>query len=707
MAQAMEQPTDEFFQYSDRLVTANSIRLLKFPNLRFDNTGDIELSIETFDINSLPIYHALSYTWGWAEIPDDANKPDETHMVRLNGKLFAVTVNLYDALMEIRNQGVEYCWIDAFCINQGTRPEDLEERSAQVNMMGFIYQRAKLVMIWLGLKNQATDSIVDLIKRLAQVWLEVTKDTPEYYKQSRMDELGVNQQLRRYQLPDLENDVWNDFIVFFERRWFSRMWIVQEVALAPVTMSQNHIVLWGDRLMHWETLSECGACIQAMGVQRHLQTRRRQMKKKGPIGLVGSSPAAISSVNVICHRRDPNVQSIYGNLAERMAGCKDVYGNISVIFIILLNIIRDFGCTDGRDKVFGLLGLLEKASEEAEIPAFQVRADYKMSIEDVFQATVVSIIEETQSIRLLGFLVDPSFRKLPELPSWVPDLTAIIGDPLITECIYSGAPAFDASGSSSRGFLGYSITGKTLSLKGKRLGTIQGKGEPYLDMNRTGNFAECSNLILSLPKEYRLTGQDRMEVFWRTLIGDQDENGKPAASRLGASFRDWLTTLAAKGTLTALRSGLTRGEYFTSQSATVKLASAESGPWFPTMQEMLDFCERCGYHESSVTTPSDTSSIENEWNVRVHPFASRIQYSCAYRCLFCTEEGLLGIGPQSLQAKDSVWIVSGSPTAMVLRAVEDECSPARFHVIGEAYVNGVMYGEAIDMETIWQDIQLV
>ncbi|PMD23515.1 heterokaryon incompatibility, partial [Hyaloscypha hepaticicola] len=85
-----------------------------------------------------PVYEALSYTWG-----------DESNMrnIRLNGCLFAVSNNLYEALSHLRTSAAERTlWIDAISINQ----RDIDEKSSQIQIMPFIYERAQTVVVWLG-----------------------------------------------------------------------------------------------------------------------------------------------------------------------------------------------------------------------------------------------------------------------------------------------------------------------------------------------------------------------------------------------------------------------------------------------------------------------------------------------------------------------------------------------------------------------------
>jgi hypothetical protein len=85
-----------------------------------------------------PIYEALPYTWG-----DDTTKK----IISLNGYEFGVSTNLFEALIGLRSSRTErVLWIDAISINQ----RDTDDRNSQLQLMPFIYKRAKTVLVWLG-----------------------------------------------------------------------------------------------------------------------------------------------------------------------------------------------------------------------------------------------------------------------------------------------------------------------------------------------------------------------------------------------------------------------------------------------------------------------------------------------------------------------------------------------------------------------------
>jgi Heterokaryon incompatibility protein (HET) len=73
--------------------------------------------------------------------------------ILVNGAMVLVSENLYLALLHLRKRGSTTLWVDALWINQS----DLQERASQVHQMKDIYQRASIVVVWLGDGNNLSD----------------------------------------------------------------------------------------------------------------------------------------------------------------------------------------------------------------------------------------------------------------------------------------------------------------------------------------------------------------------------------------------------------------------------------------------------------------------------------------------------------------------------------------------------------------------
>lgn len=81
---------------------------------------------------------------------------------------------------------------------------------------------------------------------------------------------------------------------------------------------------------------------------------------------------------------------------------------------------RDTQASDARDKVYALLGLTKGATH---ILVEDLGVDYKMSVEAVYTRTARYVRRLRADLRIFGHREPSSDRKLPSLPSWVPDFT--------------------------------------------------------------------------------------------------------------------------------------------------------------------------------------------------------------------------------------------------------------------------------------------
>ncbi|KAF1984049.1 HET-domain-containing protein, partial [Aulographum hederae CBS 113979] len=255
----------------------------------------------------LPFYEAVSYTWG---------PIDEKGTVTYAGRRILVGKNVEALLRRFRlKDNTRLLWIDALCINQ----EDHSEKSEQVAMMDVIYQGASRVLIYLGeadeqCNNANSDSIM---MHFGHRW------SSEHFPIQKMAKF------------------------FDDRSWFSRMWVLQEVALA-----EHPLVVCGSCCIPW-------ACIPAWWIRnsRHLE------KHKWAV------PPALS-IDSIGARRNSLLQLLHSTRLSR--------------------------ATMPHDKVYGLIGLLSPM-DKASIPI-----DYRREVEHLYTGVATSIIKQENSLKLLS-----------------------------------------------------------------------------------------------------------------------------------------------------------------------------------------------------------------------------------------------------------------------------------------------------------------
>lgn len=143
------------FLYNPLDQSRNQIRLVHIHSAP-DHETEISCSFKCVSLDDPRPYIALSYCWG---------SPQKSRFILLDKQKFAVTENLYEALLEFRRYNIMWpvgIWIDQICINQN----DVEERNREVLRMLDIYRGAVRVVVWLGSASDRTAEAIKYLKRL-------------------------------------------------------------------------------------------------------------------------------------------------------------------------------------------------------------------------------------------------------------------------------------------------------------------------------------------------------------------------------------------------------------------------------------------------------------------------------------------------------------------------------------------------------------
>jgi hypothetical protein len=84
-------------------------------------------------------------------------------------------------------------------------------------------------------------------------------------------------------------------------------------------------------------------------------------------------------------------------------------------------------------------------------------------------------------------------------------------------------------------------------------------------------------------------------------------------------------------------------------------------------------------------------------------FCAEMRPQSLGRTPFVTRKGRLGLGPESVQPGDSVAVFGGGDVPFILGASDGE----KFQLVGEAYVDGIMDGEAVASGQRLQHLTLI
>ncbi|KAK8137600.1 hypothetical protein PG984_003093 [Apiospora sp. TS-2023a] len=177
--------------------------------------------------------------------------------------------------------------------------------------------------------------------------------------------------------------------------WFTRLWVFQEVAFA-----KDITVLCGEQSIPWWRLAQAVMHLHHKGVFLECED----------LGTAGTGVKAVAEMEKV---------------RQKARECDMPRDLISVLLAT-----SDTRCTDPRDKVYAVLGLVDDdACARLETP-IQVEVDYDADAGQVYQRLAQKFIA-ARDLRILscasqrgGTFLDESIS----IPSWVPDWTAIEND---------------------------------------------------------------------------------------------------------------------------------------------------------------------------------------------------------------------------------------------------------------------------------------
>jgi hypothetical protein len=443
-------------------------------------------------IEELPVYEALSYTWG---------NLNDVRSISLGGFPWNVTANLETALRYLRYpDNPRNIWVDALCINQ----EDIVEKEEQVRRMRHIYARATTIVSWTGVPSHNSDTAFDVIERLATCFYNAPEAPP-------IADIAAGD-LKRIGFDPTGAD-WDAVWDFLNRPYWERIWVVQELAAFGTTMQyqrdpeepEKGVIVCGDRCMpRWmfdficlllEVIERSIGFISPQGIEEP----RRTMKLRG--GTRGSGMFT---------------------MLLQFDGPTD--GETRNVGKILLR-TRSFRATDPHDKIYALLGLMRRED------AMDIPVDYSKPVEAVLTDIVKSLIRRDRS---LSFLLYNHPESIHNLPSWLPDI-------YMDDILQSGAGWVDSEQRFSvadgiEPSVEFGEEDKLLIAMGVTVGLIEDVFGPFLpprlDDDTISTEAEniekvCKEIGLgTLSPSFKKFAKDLQlheeDAFWRTLVMDAD-----------------------------------------------------------------------------------------------------------------------------------------------------------------------------------------
>ncbi|KAF7155358.1 hypothetical protein CNMCM5623_007429 [Aspergillus felis] len=301
---------------------------------------------------------ALSYVWGSERAP--------VPLYCGNGQL-SITLNLNIALRQLRlPHAHRRLWVDAVCINQ----DDLRERERQVGYMRLVYKHAVAVIAWLGPGMPETKEAFDFARRLSELQKDMNQtatgasDGRAFYSMKKEADVIL--------LESLIAEPWaTDALArLFAEQYFQRVWCIQEVIA-----SQRCIAKCGQHEMDFFDLISLMNCV--------CNFRGVTMDARGlgyPDGTVSFwNTFVLARRKILVSTKQPYVEGSIGRMFNLLAG------------------IRNFKCTDPRDRIFALLGISDEGLQPV-LALTQVEGAHNSRALSLFQRGAIWLSEKVNSL---------------------------------------------------------------------------------------------------------------------------------------------------------------------------------------------------------------------------------------------------------------------------------------------------------------------
>jgi hypothetical protein len=383
------------------------------------------------------------------------------------------------------------------------------------------------------------------------------------------------------------------------------------------------------------------------------------------------------------------------------------------------------------DKVYAFMGL----AAESCWSSFPI--DYARSIKQTYTMVTRQMMITSKSVRALSLCPDRCRRRLTDLPSWVPDFSvARIRYALDNGFDRSMGTYFPLHFDASRALNWYDndidLSLPLLSLQGIHCATINTRGtasyclygpeknNQFFDWLEFGRTTRCSieELVQTISgfDASRATKDDNypsldivvesFKTYVENLLFQKHIDLITSSNHIQTSIDTFLQAdeiFMKKFTLySELTEPIYLGQQFTDIHVRTRdrilatlmleeqnLHSQETQPntqWTPDdYKTLLSIFEK---------PPCDThTTAQMDVSCRLVGAGNR---DCI---LFQTEsrgydQGKIGRGPISTSKNDEVWILAGGKVPYILRPMEND----EYEFIGEAYLDGIMYGEAVGSE---------
>jgi hypothetical protein len=275
--------------------------------------------------------------------------------------------------------------------------------------MADIYQTARGVLAWIGEVDEFTDDAFSALKLLSGMPPNAHElvTVEDWWNQEKAipTKLGI-------QPPSL--DQWLGLVAFFNRPFFKRAWVVQEIALC-----KRAEILCGSSAIPFNLISSLVSFVTKTGWYEHLHTGKLRLTEAKKV-------ASRKYHSLLDTYTDFGLATMY---LEQSKTNVALHGKPPLRYILQTH--RHTEATDSRDKIFAFLAL--GRVDRAPFTAYKAEMvpDYDLCDVDVYTRITKAFNRSYGDLRMLQHVQTESLTAIKGLPSWVPDFSVVAKpDPL-------------------------------------------------------------------------------------------------------------------------------------------------------------------------------------------------------------------------------------------------------------------------------------
>jgi hypothetical protein len=480
-------------------------------------------------------------------------------------------------------------------------------------------------------------------------------ETMEYvYARLQMSEVTITpNDFARLAFPPPDHRSWRAVRQLLQRPWLFRLWTIQEAVL-----STNLFVKCGDAVASWDDMAAWCYVWQNCGLLRWLETYDLNDRK-----------AIEAAYN---RRRLPLGGAIVNSLqADRIQSL-----TLQDKEYLLSSLVRTryAQATNPKDKIYGVLGITKS----------HITPDYSPS------RTAWDVYHEACVTQLPGFIYEMLScvdHDTPLTPSWVPDwstdrVTEALGYSTRAWVLYStglgvvtasnyltGPSKFDLSEDKQR----VTLSGIEFDMVAT-LGDVSEQATFDIDDPLAGNRSWASNVQLvknTYDQEYPTSNISIYDAFWHTLIAGRDGSGTVAPSQEHSDVFSLILDTTT-GEMPSLP-----GQTYSSRR------------------------QKGHFTINSLRTRKPAKTLED--------LRTAIRSALTMRRFAITQKGYFALVPRGTREGDVIVVFEKACVPFVIRNTRRNNGDGReYELLGEAYVHGIMQGEAMEMaDSVMKDITLV